>query len=156
MTHPIDIHVGSRLRHRRESLRLSHSALASKLGIKVAGLIEYELGLRAIPPPTLFDIAQILNTGVNYFFDIRDEELKETCYDCDVKIHDISHELDSFISGDRSKYHQLLELIQAFFGIKDEEIRGKILDLMRSFGQKNLPEVVSDNTIDMNDWKDRL
>lgn len=93
MEHPIDIHIGSRLRHRRESLGLLRSALVSKLGIKIDPLVEYELGLRNIPPPTLFDIAQTLNTGVSYFFDIPDKELKRTCYDSEAKIHDISYEL---------------------------------------------------------------
>ena len=69
MTHPVDIHVGKRVRHRRWMLGLTQQALAERVGIKFQQIQKYETGTNRISASRLWDIAEALSVEVGFFFE---------------------------------------------------------------------------------------
>ena len=65
----IDAHVGSRILERRELLGLSKADLASGLGVTFQQLHKFETGVNRISVGKLYQCAQLLNSGIEYFFD---------------------------------------------------------------------------------------
>ena len=68
-SHPIDRHVGARMRLRRMELRLSQSALGAKLGVTFQAVQKYEGGVVRISAGRIYDVAQALGTTPAYFFE---------------------------------------------------------------------------------------
>jgi transcriptional regulator with XRE-family HTH domain len=67
--HPIDKHVGSRVRMRRLMLRMSQTALADQLGITFQQVQKYEKGTNRISASRLQGISQILQVPIPFFFE---------------------------------------------------------------------------------------
>ncbi|MCG8548256.1 MAG: helix-turn-helix transcriptional regulator [Alphaproteobacteria bacterium] len=65
---PIDIHVGRRVRIRRVLCGLSQTALAEQLGLTFQQLQKYESGANRISASRLWQIAQILDVPIAWFF----------------------------------------------------------------------------------------
>ena len=65
----IDVHVGARLRRRREVMALTQSSLADRLGISFQAVQKYEAGENRVSAATLWRIAEILDVPVGYFFE---------------------------------------------------------------------------------------
>src|SRR6185312_15710415 len=77
-SHPIDRHVGARMRLRRMELRLSQSTLGAKLGVTFQAVQKYEGGVVRISASRLYDLAQALGTTPAFFFEGYGEEDTET------------------------------------------------------------------------------
>ncbi len=67
--HPIDIHVGRRLRARRRLLGLTQESLASAVDIKFQQIQKYESGANRVSASRLWALAKALDVPVSYFFD---------------------------------------------------------------------------------------
>lgn len=64
-----DRHVGSRIRERRVMLGLSQQQLAQMIGVTYQQAHKYERGLNRISAGRLYDIAQVLNVPISWFFE---------------------------------------------------------------------------------------
>jgi transcriptional regulator with XRE-family HTH domain len=69
MAHPVDVHVGARIRQRRFLLGMTQQALAARLGITFQQLQKYEMGTNRVSASRLWDIARLLDVPVEFFFD---------------------------------------------------------------------------------------
>lgn len=69
MTHPVDVHVGKRIRHRRWMVGMTQQQLAEKVGIKFQQIQKYETGMNRVSASRLWDIAEALSVPVAFFFD---------------------------------------------------------------------------------------
>jgi transcriptional regulator with XRE-family HTH domain len=69
VAHPIDKHVGSRVRMRRMMLGLSQSQLANALGLSFQQVQKYEKGMNRIGASRLQQISEILKVAVPFFFE---------------------------------------------------------------------------------------
>jgi transcriptional regulator with XRE-family HTH domain len=67
--HPIDIHVGQRVRLRRTLLGWSQEKLAQALGLTFQQVQKYERGANRIGASRLFDLSRVLDVPVSFFFD---------------------------------------------------------------------------------------
>ncbi len=67
--HPVDIHVGRRLRERRLVKGRSQEQLAARLGVSLAQYRRYENGSNRLAASRLHDVAAILGVPVVYFFE---------------------------------------------------------------------------------------
>lgn len=65
----VDNHVGQRLRQRRQELGLSQTAVADRLEVTFQQVQKYERGMNRISASRLYDLCEILNVPVEYFFD---------------------------------------------------------------------------------------
>jgi len=67
--HPVDIHVGRRVRSRRMMLGMTQSALAEQMGLTFQQQQKYESGANRISASRLWEIAKILDVPVVWFFE---------------------------------------------------------------------------------------
>ena len=67
--HPIDVHVGRRIRLRRMLLGLSQERLADGMGISFQQIQKYEKGSNRISASRLLELSQVLDVPVQFFFD---------------------------------------------------------------------------------------
>lgn len=75
----VDRFVGEKIRERRIMLGLTQQELAHGIGVTYQQAHKYEQGVNRVSAGRLFEIAQILNTPVEFFFDgVGTEEPKET------------------------------------------------------------------------------
>ncbi len=72
--HPIEVHVGSRVRLRRILLGMSQTHLGEKLEITYQQIQKYERGFNRVSASRLYQISRILGVPVSFFFDDLDEE----------------------------------------------------------------------------------
>lgn len=68
MKHPVDVHVGKRIRHRRWMVGMTQQQLAEKVGIKFQQIQKYETGMNRVSASRLWDIAETLSVPVSFFF----------------------------------------------------------------------------------------
>lgn len=66
--HPVDLHVGARIKARREMLGMSQVELGKELTLTFQQVQKYEKGTNRVGASRLFEIAQILGVPVQYFF----------------------------------------------------------------------------------------
>jgi transcriptional regulator with XRE-family HTH domain len=65
----VDVHVGKRIRMRRQILSLSQEKLGELLGITFQQVQKYEKGSNRISASRLFNTAKILGVPVQFFFE---------------------------------------------------------------------------------------
>jgi transcriptional regulator with XRE-family HTH domain len=69
MKHPVDAHVGKRIRHRRWMVGMTQQQLADKVGIKFQQIQKYETGMNRVSASRLWDIAESLDVTIAFFFE---------------------------------------------------------------------------------------
>jgi transcriptional regulator with XRE-family HTH domain len=65
----IDVHVGQRMRQRREALGVSQGRLGRQLGLTFSQIQKYEKGSNRVGAGRLFQIAAFLQVPTSYFFE---------------------------------------------------------------------------------------
>ncbi|MGR3485124.1 MAG: helix-turn-helix domain-containing protein [Paracoccaceae bacterium] len=113
MKHPVDVHVGSRIRQRRWATGTTQQQLAEAVGIKFQQIQKYETGTNRVSASRLWDIAGVLDVPVSYFF----EGLAET------------GDLDGAVP-DPAVDREAMELLRSFSTIPEAQ-RRKLFDLAR-------------------------
>ena len=69
MATDIDLHLGKRLRRRRRLMGLTQQQLADSVGIRFQQIQKYECGANRISASRLWQLAEALQSPVNYFYD---------------------------------------------------------------------------------------
>jgi transcriptional regulator with XRE-family HTH domain len=69
IAHPIDVHVGKRLRQRRRLLGLTQEKLAQAVDIRFQQIQKYESGSNRISASRLWSLAKALEVSITYFFE---------------------------------------------------------------------------------------
>ena len=69
---PIDIHVGSRVRLRRNMLGLSQEKLGEAIGLTFQQVQKYERGANRIGASRLLELSRVLDVPVAFFYDETD------------------------------------------------------------------------------------
>lgn len=122
---PIDIHVGSRVRLRRNMLGMSQEKLGEKLGITFQQVQKYEKGTNRVGASRLQAIASILEAPVSFFFD--DAPGQNSGQPQGLSEDSPTSYVVDFISSAEG-----LQLNRAFVRINDPKLRRKIIDLVRT------------------------
>jgi transcriptional regulator with XRE-family HTH domain len=68
-SNPIDLAVGQRMKQRRRQLSWSQEELADKLGLSFQQVQKYERGANRVSAGRLFQLCEVLDVDVSYFFD---------------------------------------------------------------------------------------
>lgn len=123
--HPVDIHIGVRLRLRRVLLGMSQTDLGDRVGLTFQQVQKYERGANRISASRLYEFAKILDVPVWFFFDgIRDSDRKGE----QVGTHwPVGRGIPEPPSD-----AVIARVVSAFFGIDDEPVQRSILSLMRA------------------------
>jgi len=117
MPHPVDVHVGKRIRHRRWLAGMTQQQLAQSVGIKFQQIQKYETGANRVSASRLWDIADALDVDVSFFF----EGLT-----ADETAQDGTRSVPDDILGDK----EALELVRSYYAIPEAQ-RRRLFDLAR-------------------------
>ncbi len=117
MKHPVDVHVGKRIRHRRWMNGTTQQQLAEAVGIKFQQIQKYETGMNRVSASRLWDIANVLNVNVSFFFEGLDESKRSAGSATDLP-------------GDILTDKEALELLRSYYAIPENQ-RRRLFDLAR-------------------------
>lgn len=67
--HPVDVHVGARLREARKQRGFSQQTLAKSLDVTFQQLQKYENASNRISASKLYEVSKALNVDPGWFFD---------------------------------------------------------------------------------------
>jgi len=68
MAHPVDIHVGARLRAIRTARGMSQQTLAGKIGLTFQQVQKYERGANRVSASRLYEFAEIFEVSILDFY----------------------------------------------------------------------------------------
>ncbi len=122
---PIDIHVGGRLRLRRMLLGWSQEKLGESLGLTFQQIQKYEKGANRVSASRLYELSQLLNVPVQFFYDDLSAEIGETSR----RVTDMppTTPVMDYVSSAEG-----LQLNRAFLDIKDPSLRKRVFDLVKT------------------------
>ena len=113
MKHPVDAHVGKRIRHRRWMVGMTQQQLAEKVGIKFQQIQKYETGMNRVSASRLWDVADALGVQICFFFEgLSDDQPAQTA------------------QGDILADKEALELVRSYYAIPEAQ-RRRLFDLVR-------------------------
>lgn len=69
MSHPVDVHVGRRLKQIRTLRRMSQTDVARKLNLSFQQIQKYEIGSNRIAASRLYELSTVLGVPTSYFFE---------------------------------------------------------------------------------------
>jgi transcriptional regulator with XRE-family HTH domain len=124
--HPTDVHVGSRVRMRRNMLGLSQEKLGEKIGLTFQQVQKYERGANRIGASRLHELSQVLDVPVSFFYDETDP----------VRAPAIPSGLEEApqagFDSDPMRRRETLELIGAYYDIDEPAVRRRLFDLAKA------------------------
>jgi transcriptional regulator with XRE-family HTH domain len=120
LKHPVDVHVGKRVRHRRWMVGMTQQQLAEKVGIKFQQIQKYETGMNRVSASRLWDISEALSVPVSYFFEGMDraEGASENGEAVNAPPADILSDKEA------------LELVRSYYAIPENQ-RRRLFELAR-------------------------
>lgn len=116
MKHPVDVYVGKRIRHRRWMVGTTQQQLAEAVGIKFQQIQKYETGMNRVSASRLWDISNVLDVPVSFFFEGLDDSQTEGNA--------------AGTSGDILTDKEALELLRSYYAIPENQ-RRRLFDLAR-------------------------
>ncbi|QDZ01286.1 helix-turn-helix transcriptional regulator [Nitratireductor mangrovi] len=122
---PIDIHVGSRVRLRRNMLGMSQEKLGESLGVTFQQIQKYEKGTNRVGASRLQAIATILNVPVSFFFEDAPVESAPGAKGF-AEDRSTNYVVD-FLGSTEG-----LQLNRAFVKIADSRVRRRVIDLVKA------------------------
>ena len=114
MKHPVDVHVGKRIRHRRWMVGMTQQQLADSVGIKFQQIQKYETGMNRVSASRLWDIARTLAVPIGFFFEGLSGDGADT----------------PAVEADLLANKEAMELIRAYYAIPEAQ-RKRLFDLAR-------------------------
>lgn len=128
--HPMDIHIGHRLRLRREVLGISQTSLADALHLTFQQIQKYERGANRVSASRLYDLAEILGVDLGYFFSGFNEEAPARVYGDGPDHPDYAWLEDD--GGDIMERPETLRLVQTYYKVRDAATRKGFLKLLNT------------------------
>lgn len=116
MAHPVDVHVGKRIRHRRWLVGMTQQQLAERVGIKFQQIQKYETGANRVSASRLWDISEALEVPVSFFFEGLGTEAEAASGDT----------VPADLLGDK----EALDLVRSYYAIPENQ-RRRLFELAR-------------------------
>ncbi len=128
--HPVDMHVGARVRQRRVLLGMTLTDLADAMGMSFQQVQKYERGTNRIGAGRLYDLARALDVSIEYFFEDMPPEVAASS---PAKGRGRSEEPVSCEPDPMAK-RETLELVRAYYKIEDADVRKRVYELTKTLG----------------------
>ena len=123
---PIDVHVGSRVRLRRNMLGLSQEKLGEAIGLTFQQVQKYERGANRIGASRLHDLSRVLDVPVSFFFDDMDPVRAPA-----IPAGFAEPAVEAF-DADPLRRRETIELVSAYYHIDDQALRRRLFELARA------------------------
>jgi transcriptional regulator with XRE-family HTH domain len=114
---PVDVHVGARLRQRRQMLSISQEKVAEELGLTFQQIQKYERGANRISASRLHQLSELLDVPLSFFFDGLP----------------MSRTVEPRAPG--SSDQETAELARNFEAIDDADVRRRVLRMVEALAQ---------------------
>lgn len=124
---PVDVHVGSRIRLRRQLLRMSQEKLGDELGVTFQQVQKYERGANRVGASRLYRLSRVLEVPVQFFF----EGLNDPAPVGAMAENDQTPIVYDFIQSSDG-----VSLAESFSRIKDAKVRRRVLELVRTLASE--------------------
>src|SRR5581483_4921857 len=122
---PIDVHVGSRIRLRRNMLALSQEKLGEAIGLTFQQVQKYERGANRVGASRLHELSRVLDVPVSFFFDDTDPVRAPA-------MGGFAEPAGETFEADPLRKQETVELVRAYFSIEDPAVRRRLLDLAKA------------------------
>lgn len=134
----VDVHVGKRLRVRRSLLGLSQEKLASLIGLTFQQVQKYERGTNRVSAGRLYEISNILDVPVSYFF----EQMGHLSAHAsaapqgmsDNKQEGFSRDIPG--SDDIMARKETIDLVRIYYSIENPDARKDIVKFIKSMAER--------------------
>ena len=123
--HPVDVHVGSRVRLRRTLLGMSQEKLGQALSLTFQQIQKYERGANRIGSSRLYQLSRILDVPVSFFFDDMSAEVSG-------RPLGLGEAEQSSYERDQLARRETLELVRAYYRIEDADVRKRLFELIKA------------------------
>ncbi len=127
--HRVDVHVGGRLRQRRVMLGMNQTELGKALGLTFQQVQKNERGTNRMGSSRLYQLSQILDVPVSYFFDDMPPEVSGQGKRGQPSM---ANPLSLKLMVKRES----LELIRAYYRINSPEERAAVYGLIKAAAGK--------------------
>lgn len=132
---PVDVYAGQRMRIRRVMLKMSQQTLARKLGITFQQVQKYEKGNNRIGFSRMCDIADILDTSLDYFREGMDTSIAKNS---PMRlVNPDEEEIRQKYDDDPLKSSEAMTLVSNYYKIRNRKIARCIFDLLRDMSVSN-------------------
>ncbi|RFB04454.1 helix-turn-helix domain-containing protein [Parvularcula marina] len=128
MVHPIDLHVGQRLRQRRCLLGMTQQKLAESVGIKFQQIQKYESGANRVSASRLWALAEALEVPVSHFFEGLSKDDKADHFQGEYEVPEGDR---PSIAPEVFSSKETIDLVRAYYNLK-EGPRRRLLDLAKT------------------------
>ena len=127
---PIDVHVGARVRVRRTLLGMTQTNLGDAIGVSFQQMQKYERGANRISASGLFDLSRMFDVPVQFFFDDMSTAVAASS---PAQGGGKAKKLPSYEPNPMTT-RETMELVRAYYKIKDAEIRKRLYELTKALG----------------------
>ncbi len=141
-SHPVDVHVGARMRQRRSLLGMSQTHLGNAVGLTFQQIQKYERGSNRIGSSRLFEFAKVLDVQVSYFFDempsnaLAGRPMSGRGRKHGEEATPFEQEKDPLVK------RETLELVRAYYKIREGRVRKRIFEMVKAVGAASHAEVL--------------
>jgi len=125
--HPVDVHVGRRLRLKRTILGMSQEAVGKQIGVTFQQIQKYERGINRMGASRLYDFAKALGVQISYFFEgFGDYEVQ------DANALAAAEPSSPGFEHEPVNNRETLEVMRAYYRIKNPAVRKRIVELIKA------------------------
>jgi len=123
--HPTDVHVGSRVRMRRNMLGLSQERLGEAIGLTFQQVQKYERGTNRIGASRLLELSRVLDVPVSFFYDDTDPVRAPA-------VPGFGETDQASFDSDPLRRRETLELVEAYYDVEDVAVRRRLFELAKA------------------------
>ncbi len=134
---PVDVHVGNRIRIRRNLLGWSQEKLGLMLGLTFQQIQKYEKGLNRVSASRLWDFSVVMNTPISFFYEDMDDQTAKCSPrrysnpEAEMSLSDNN----SLFDEDPMRKQETLELVRAYYKISNRNVAQNLYDLIISMSK---------------------
>jgi transcriptional regulator with XRE-family HTH domain len=130
---PVDIHVGERLRLRRNMIGMSQEQMGRALGLTFQQIQKYENAANRVAASRLHQMSRLLNVPIAWFFEeLSNPALARLGFSENKQAALEGAPATTMPDAEILQRRETLDLIRAYYNITDLKQRRKILDLVKS------------------------
>jgi len=129
--HPIDVHVGSRVRLRRLMLSMSQEQLGASIGLTFQQVQKYERGANRIGSSRLYYLGRVLDVPIEFFYSDVDPVRAP------AMPGGFAEPPAAAFDADPLRKRETIELVEAYYAIADPAVRRRLFELARALAAES-------------------
>jgi transcriptional regulator with XRE-family HTH domain len=129
--HPVDVHVGQRVKLRRTLMGMTQGKLGESIGLTFQQVQKYERGANRVSASKLWQLGNVLDVPVAFFFEDMPQSVRDSFpgYEGETAESDIPEE---HLTLHR---RQSLELVRTFSRLQAQVLRKRVIDMVRAIAE---------------------